>query len=648
MYILKRIAAAALSALMCFSTVSYAKSNDYINYNIDKRREMLYEEDFRVFAENAAEYSVYYGAKFEPRSGVIIGTPENRRYDGIENGIDTHYDWFVPSGEITNDKVAREEKAEKQSDHTRLVGWNWNFKSQAPVDMSLYENYIKNYIDNLAARGEDILLIFGKEMNIDDNFLDEQVFIDCFRYVADYAHTKENIAMVWAPNDTGGLDTRLADFWPGDEYVDWVGCSLYSMPYFTGDKNSDDGANMSFIMGEYANPVMRAKVIHEFMAENSIQKPVMITEGGIGYETPEGESYTNWALQQLRKYYGEMVRVYPEFKCIVSFNNYVADGDYYRYDMGNDPVLLENMRYLTQDPIYITDYPKNAPISYTEVFDGIDFYDKIKLSAYGYLPKNQYMTVKYIIDGEPVHETPYPPYHYETYDMAEGDHRLRVEFYDNGALVKALEYDFGFKRSGTAPEALPERVYNEEEYFGGCDFDDMADAPAEMKNAAAELAASGTVNGKGNNAFDPDGYVTRAELCAMLARALRLAGGTAGFSDVSEESWYYEYVSAAAAAGIVNGFEDGTFGPDGRVTNYQLAAVTVRYLETRGMVLPHEEKTFGDEISGWAAEYVSAACAHGIALPYEDNTFRGDEFVTRGDCAVMLNRFLRLFHGTGF
>ena len=59
MYILKRIAAAALSALMCFSTVSYAKSNDYINYNIDKRREMLYEEDFRVFAENAAEYSVF-------------------------------------------------------------------------------------------------------------------------------------------------------------------------------------------------------------------------------------------------------------------------------------------------------------------------------------------------------------------------------------------------------------------------------------------------------------------------------------------------------------------------------------------------------------------------------------------------------------
>lgn len=656
MTIIKKLTALAAAAAVCLSSVSaFAKSEAYMNDNIDKMRALLYEEDFRVFTENSPEYSVYYGAKFEPRSGVIIGTPENCKFNGIENGIDTYYDWFVPSEEITNDKVARAEVAEVPSDHSRLVGWNWNFSSQVPVDMSRYENYIKNYIDNLAARGEDILLVFGKEMNIDDNFLDEQVFIDCYRYVAEYAKTKENIAMVWAPNDTGGLDTRLIDFWPGSEYVDWVGCSLYSMPHFTGDENAGDGANMCFIMGDYANPVMRAKVIHEFMEEYGIQKPVFITEGGIGYEHPGGEDYTDWALQQLRKYYGELVRVYPEFKCIVSFNNYVADGDYYRYDMGNNPVLLENMQYLTQDPIYITDYPNSAPISYTEVFDGIDFYNKVKLSAYGYLPKNQWMTVKYIIDGETVCETEYPPYNYETTELEEGYHHLRTEFYTEGYMVNALDYDFGFWKTEPAPEPTPEptpaplpgRVYNNEEYAGGCDFADMENAPAEMKNAVAELAAEGIVNGKGGGVFDPEGRVTRAELAAMLTRALGLEGGENGFPDVPADAWYCGSVSAAAEAGMINGFEDGTFRPDELVTNEQFAAVAVKYLHNTGITAPFAEPDYADAVSSWAKAYVSTAEALEIALPYEDNTFRGGESIARGDCAVMISRFLDCLRNTG-
>ena len=420
----KQLISAILAAATMLTSTAFAKSDYLIDQNLDRMKWILNAEDFRVFTEAPAEDSVYYGAKFEPRSGILIGTPGNKGFEGIENSINTTYEWFVPSEELTNDKIPREEKAEVPSDHSEIMGWNWNFASQVPVDMSRYENYIKNYIDNLAAMGIDILLIFGKEMNIDDNFLDEQVFIDCYRYVASYAKTKNNIAMVWAPNDTGGLDTRLIDFYPGDEYVDWIGCSLYSMPYFTGNKNATYGDNIAFIMGPYANPVMRAKVIHEFMEENGIKKPVFITEGGIGYESPDGEDFTEWALQQLRKYYGEMIRVYPEFKCIVSFNNYVPDGDYYRYDMGNNPVLLENLQYFMQDPIFIKQYPQTSPISYKQVFDGIDFTGTVRLSAYGYQPTVQWMDVRYIIDGETVCETSYPPYQYETSDLSEGNHRL--------------------------------------------------------------------------------------------------------------------------------------------------------------------------------------------------------------------------------
>ena len=642
----KQLISAILAAATMLTSTAFAKSDYLIDQNLDRMKWILNAEDFRVFTEAPAEDSVYYGAKFEPRSGILIGTPGNKGFEGIENSINTTYEWFVPSEELTNDKIPREEKAEVPSDHSEIMGWNWNFASQVPVDMSRYENYIKNYIDNLAAMGIDILLIFGKEMNIDDNFLDEQVFIDCYRYVASYAKTKNNIAMVWAPNDTGGLDTRLIDFYPGDEYVDWIGCSLYSMPYFTGNKNATYGDNIAFIMGPYANPVMRAKVIHEFMEENGIKKPVFITEGGIGYESPDGEDFTEWALQQLRKYYGEMIRVYPEFKCIVSFNNYVPDGDYYRYDMGNNPVLLENLQYFMQDPIFIKQYPQTSPISYKQVFDGIDFTGTVRLSAYGYQPTVQWMDVRYIIDGETVCETSYPPYQYETSDLSEGNHRLRVEFSVSGNTVEALEYDFGYKQAPPVVEATPEpitaimkRLYNNEEYYGGCLFRDMDEMPAEMRNAAAYLAAEGVINGVDENNFCPNDKLTRAALAQMLTKALKLPQGDSTFSDVAEEAWYYDSVSAAKAAGMIDGFDDGTFKPDDYVTNEQLIAVIAKYLNKTEAV-PEITLDYTDEISWWAQDFVKTAKSKNIVLPYEDNSFKGAEQITRGDCAVVINRFL--------
>lgn len=632
---IKKVISVLLASAMLLTGTAFAKSNDLIGPNLDKMRAMLYEDDFRVFAESGAENYVYYGAKFEPRSGSIIGTPYNCDFEGIKNGIKTYYDWFTPSEEIKNYNVPREEQAERKSDHTTLIGWNWNFASKAPVNMSEYENYVKNYIDNLAARGEDILLVFGKEMNIDDNFVDEQVFIDCFRYVADYAHTKENIAMVWAPNDTGGLDTRLIDFYPGSEYVDWIGCSLYSMPYFTGDPNASEGSNIGFIMGPYANPVMRAKLIHNFMAENNIRKPVFITEGGVGYETPDGEDFTNWALQQLRKYYGEMVRVYPEFKCIVAFNNYVPPGDYYRYDMGRNPKLLENIQMLLQDPVYITDYTKNSEISYVELYNGMEVGETLKLSAYGYQPRVQWMKVKYFVDGREVHLTEYPPYRYTVKGLSEGNHTVRTEFYTNDNCVKVLE-------STVKVKANENRVYSDEVYKGGCNYSDMDNMSVEVKNAVASLTEKGVVSGTGDNKFAPMSKVTRAEISSMLVRALDLSDGKDSFPDVKPDKWYYKAVLAAKQAKLLDGFEDGTFRPDNNVTNEQVIAILAKHMEKLGIKAGDTALPYTDVINPWAERFVRLGYEKGIALSYENNKFRSETAVTRADCAVMINRFLKV------
>ncbi len=439
-----------IAVILCMQMSTYAFSDHWIGINYDRMKKMLYASDFKVFVESGCpEYFwPYYGAKFEPRAGVYLGTPYDKTFPGIQNALNTQYDTFVPSEELKNENCPRVYKEEVPSSHEVLWGYNWNFATKF-VDPAEYENYIKNYIDELASWGQDILLVFGKEMNIDDNFTDPDDYIRMFRYVADYAHTKENIAMVWAPNDTGSANTTLEMFYPGDEYVDWIGCSLYSFKYFQGYKDhgaATESINICFIMDDYANPVMRAKVIDEFMRRCNIHKPVMITEGGVGYEGGRyGGDFRDWASMQVRRYYAEIAKVFPQFKIMIHFNNYF-EGDFYKYDFYNDAGMTELYRLMTMDPMYLNRYPSVSPVAYPEFYNGLYQGNEIKLSAYAYEPKAEFLEVKYYVDGVEMYSSMYPPYAYtiDSETVPYGQHTIRVEKLGGGVLLDAKEYTIDF------------------------------------------------------------------------------------------------------------------------------------------------------------------------------------------------------------
>lgn len=50
-----------------------------------------------------------------------------------------------------------------------------------------------------------------------------------------------------------------------------------------------------------------------------------------------------------------------------------------------------------------------------------------------------------------------------------------------------------------------------------------------------------------------------------------------GFSDVPADAWYAEPLEWAVGAGLIAGFEDGTFRPDAPVTRAQLVSILYRY-----------------------------------------------------------------------
>ncbi|MEK5164457.1 5'-nucleotidase C-terminal domain-containing protein [Paenibacillus sp. FSL R5-0527] len=105
-------------------------------------------------------------------------------------------------------------------------------------------------------------------------------------------------------------------------------------------------------------------------------------------------------------------------------------------------------------------------------------------------------------------------------------------------------------------------------------FTDIANDPNKSEIARAESA--GIINGYGDGTFRPDGLVTRAEFAVMVSRAFNLGDAAAetGFSDEdSIEPWALPAVSALKQAGYTDGFADTAFRPEQNLIVKEAAAV---------------------------------------------------------------------------
>jgi hypothetical protein len=98
------------------------------------------------------------------------------------------------------------------------------------------------------------------------------------------------------------------------------------------------------------------------------------------------------------------------------------------------------------------------------------------------------------------------------------------------------------------------------------------------------LAAAGVLNGYSDGLFHPNGVVTRAQFAKIIVLALdehttEIDNATdPTFADVAYtgSDYPFDYVEEAAALNIINGYSDGTFAPQAKVTRLQLAVMLVR------------------------------------------------------------------------
>lgn len=139
-------------------------------------------------------------------------------------------------------------------------------------------------------------------------------------------------------------------------------------------------------------------------------------------------------------------------------------------------------------------------------------------------------------------------------------------------------------------------------------------------------------------------YTTTAVALAITAVAAVPASAASPFSDVSEDHPHFKGISTLYAAGAVHGYADGTFKPSQAVTRGQVAKILVNALQlTASDAASVEKQNFKDlNKSSEYYESVTKLAALGVINGYDDNTFRPNETVTRGQMASMIARALDL------
>ncbi len=172
---------------------------------------------------------------------------------------------------------------------------------------------------------------------------------------------------------------------------------------------------------------------------------------------------------------------------------------------------------------------------------------------------------------------------------------------------------------------------------------------ADVKNgewyseAVAYVYNKGMMNGT-EKGFEPNASTTRAMLVTMLYRlAGEPATGAANFKDVAGGQWFSEAIAWAAANGVVNGYEDGKFGPNDAITREQLALILYRYAQANGLDVSAKGglSNFSDgaKVSSWATEAMQWAVGAGI-INGDAGALKPAGNATRAEVAMMIMRYL--------
>ena len=140
----------------------------------------------------------------------------------------------------------------------------------------------------------------------------------------------------------------------------------------------------------------------------------------------------------------------------------------------------------------------------------------------------------------------------------------------------------------------------------------------------------------------PNANITRGEVATIFYRLLKpeireeYYKTTNDYPDVPKEKWCCVEISTLTNLGVLEGYPDGTFGPDDTITRAEFATICARFADRE----PPEKTELKDIKKHWAKDHIMICEGNNWIIGYEDKTFRPENDITRAEAVTIVNRML--------
>jgi len=391
-------------------------------------------------AKHEPEYGIYYGMSPDQSGAKQVA----KKNSSMIVYIDYEYDDL--EARVENDLRFTENNYGYNRNDFSVLHVAWNFLGEGSTVKTIPNDTAKitkaaTYLQSL---GIPILLRVGAEMNVWENRADPAEYIAAYRFIANIMRQNApNVAMVWSLNDISHFDVSNDDFYPGEQYVDWVGISLYMRRYGAqGNVNLTHTNAAIYGLNMFANPVERIRDIVETYGG---RHPIMISECAVSLMLVSGNTdLTDWALPIIRRLYGDIPMVYPQVKAIHWFNPPHL-GSAYRFNLGFSPAAADLKSELTNSGYFLGQGQKEPTITYARIGNSAVTMpaNRVVLQTYSPYVAHGTVTIQYQLDGTTIGSSEAVPYRrsIDLTDRADGSYRLTVRAVQGGTVIETVGYN---------------------------------------------------------------------------------------------------------------------------------------------------------------------------------------------------------------
>lgn len=431
-----------------FATINLA---DKLNSELE-----LYIEDSYIPAQTTnlqkfePQYGAYFGAYIE--HDTVLESLKADRYNSFNKMVGKQHSVFFTYHRYGNPFPKEFAKNVKAAGGALQLA----LEPSDGLDAVKEDEYLITFAKAAAEADVPIFLRYASEMN--GSWVkwhgNPKQYIEKFRLVHDVMEKyAPNVAMVFSPSSDPKQE--IAEYYPGDNYVDWVGLSMYSVNYFNGDAKQP---------ADTVNPLDLLDYVYKLYAD---KKPIMISEYAATHYSKAGNAdATNFSVTKLSMLYSGIKLKYPRVKAVHWFslntlvNAHSAERKLNNFSITENKKVLAAYSKVVSDAYYLSTVQEakastNATNKATYRYSNETLTTDVTASFWTKTYDPYIQKVDISLDGKQLASLTQYPFEVKlpTSTLTKGKHSLKATVYDSkgkvaiskqftinvGEAVKALE-----------------------------------------------------------------------------------------------------------------------------------------------------------------------------------------------------------------